>query len=118
YGNYASEIYVVQTTGGAAIRLAANDSPACVNKTSPGQMNDWSKWSPEATTAANGKTYNWLTFSSMRRATSQQQPPPSQLFITAIVTQPGMAPQTYPALYLWNQPATESNHTPSWDNFK
>ena len=23
-----------------------------------------------------------------------------------------------PALYLWNQPPTESNHTPSWDNFK
>jgi hypothetical protein len=115
YANYSSEIYVVQTTGGAAIRLPANDSPACVNKTSPGQMNDWSKWSPTAATAANGKTYNWLTFSSVRRATGQ---PVSQLFITAIVTQPGMAPQTYPALYLWNQPSTESNHTPSWDNFK
>jgi len=111
YANYASEIYVVQTTGGAAIRLAANDSPACVNKGSPGQMNDWSKWSPEATTASNGKTYNWLTFSSVRNGTPQ-------LYITAIVTQPGMAPQTFPALYLWNQPPTESNHTPSWDNFK
>ena len=21
------------------------------------------------------------------------------------------------ALYLWNQPATENNHTPAWDNF-
>jgi dipeptidyl aminopeptidase/acylaminoacyl peptidase len=111
YGNSNSEIFVVQTTGGAAIRLAANDSPACVNKGSPGQKNDWSKWSPEATTAANGKTYNWLTFSTVRRGNPQ-------LFITAIVTQPGMAPQTFPALYLWNQPATDSNHTPSWDNFK
>ncbi len=24
---------------------------------------------------------------------------------------------TYPALYLWNQPANENNHTPAWDNF-
>ncbi len=111
YGNYSSEIYVVQTTGGAAIRLAANDPPACLFKTSPGQLNDWSKWSPEATTAANGKTYNWLTFSSVRNGTPQ-------LYVTAIVTQPGTAPQTFPALYLWNQPPTESNHTPSWDNFK
>jgi hypothetical protein len=111
YGNFNSEIYVVQTTGGAAIRLAANDPPACLFKTSPGLLNDWSKWSPEATTAANGKTYNWLTFSSVRNGTPQ-------LYVTAIVTQPGMAPKTYPALYLWNQPPTESNHTPSWDNFK
>ncbi len=41
-----------------------------------------------------------------------------QLYVTAIVTQPGVTPKTYPALYLWNQPPTESNHTPSWDNFK
>ncbi len=111
YGNYSSEVFIVQTTGGAAIRLAANDPPACLFKTSPGLLNDWSKWSPEATTAANGKTYNWLTFSSVRNGTPQ-------LYVTAIVTQPGMAPQTFPALYLWNQPPTESNHTPSWDNFK
>jgi hypothetical protein len=24
---------------------------------------------------------------------------------------------TYPAVYLWNQPATENNHTPAWDVF-
>ena len=23
----------------------------------------------------------------------------------------------YPAIYLWNQPATSSNHTPAWDRF-
>ena len=22
------------------------------------------------------------------------------------------------AIYLWNQPATEANHTPAWDTFK
>jgi hypothetical protein len=25
---------------------------------------------------------------------------------------------TYPAIYVWNQPATESNHTPAWDAFQ
>ncbi len=25
---------------------------------------------------------------------------------------------TYPALYLWNQPSDEANHTPAWDVFK
>ena len=23
----------------------------------------------------------------------------------------------YPALYLWNQPSSDGNHTPSWDDF-
>jgi hypothetical protein len=26
--------------------------------------------------------------------------------------------KTYQALYLWNQPANESNHTAAWDVFK
>jgi hypothetical protein len=26
--------------------------------------------------------------------------------------------QTYPAVYLWNQPSTVSNFTPAWDYFK
>ena len=25
---------------------------------------------------------------------------------------------TYPALYLWNQPQGEANHTPAWDLFQ
>ena len=24
---------------------------------------------------------------------------------------------SYPAMYLWNQPAADGNHTPSWDDF-
>jgi hypothetical protein len=26
--------------------------------------------------------------------------------------------ETYPAVYLWNQDLTTSNHTPAWDSFK
>jgi hypothetical protein len=25
--------------------------------------------------------------------------------------------RSYPALYLWNQPPTENNHTPAWEYF-
>ena len=53
----------------------------------------------------------WLTFSSTRSGKAQ-------LYVTAVVTQPGMVPQTFPALYLWNQPPTESNHTPSWEAYQ
>jgi hypothetical protein len=109
YANSNSELFVVSTAGGTATRLLANDPPACLFQHSPGLTNDWSKWSPEAR-VGNGKTYNWLTFSSTRNGTPQ-------LYITAIVTGGGAPLQTFPALYLWNQPATESNHTPSWDNF-
>jgi hypothetical protein len=111
YANYASELFVIPVTGGQPMRLAANDAPACLGQKSPGIMNDWSKWSPQAATALNGKTYYWLVFSSKRSGSAQ-------LYITAI-TQNGELGglSTYPALYLWNQPSAQSNHTPSWDNY-
>jgi Tol biopolymer transport system component len=109
--NYSSELFVIPVTGGQSMRLAANDAPACVGQHSPGIMNDWSKWSPQATLAGNGKTYYWLVFSSKRSGSSQ-------LYITAL-TQNGELGglSSYPALYLWNQPSGQSNHTPSWDNY-
>ena len=39
-----------------------------------------------------------------------------QLYITGVVVD-GTTVQTYGALYLWNQPADENNHTPAWDFF-
>ena len=36
--------------------------------------------------------------------------------MTAVVVEGGNI-TTYPALYLWNQPAAEANHTPAWDVF-
>jgi hypothetical protein len=115
YNNSAAELFVVPSGGGTAIRLAANDPPpnsgACQVHPSPGITNDWSKWAPQANRASNGKTYNWLVFSSTRSGKAQ-------MYVTAVVTADGGAPQTFPALYLWNQPADEGNHTPSWDNYK
>jgi hypothetical protein len=30
----------------------------------------------------------------------------------------GVVNVAYPALYLWNQPVSEHNHTPSWDDYQ
>ena len=103
-----AEVFVVPAAGGEAKRLSANDAPACSNEKSPGLTNSWPKWSPRAQTVA-GKTYYFLTFSSRRRGTPQ-------LYVTALVDD-GHTLTSYPALYLWNQPADEGNHTPDWEDF-
>jgi hypothetical protein len=116
YSNPAAEVFVVPFaggTGGSAVRLAANDAAACqTGIASPGLTNDWPKWSPRAVTASNGKTYYWLTFSSKRTGTTN-----AQLYVTALVVDGAGNLTTHPALYLWNQPAADGNHTPSWDDF-
>ncbi len=106
YNARMAEVFVVPAAGGEATRLAANDAPACTKQVSPGLTNSWPKWSPRAQ-AANGKTYYFLTFSSRR-------PETPQLYVTALVDD-GHSLTTYPALYLWNQPADEGNHTPDWE---
>ena len=59
--------------------------------------------------------------SSRRGARAPRTPaaaPIAQLFMTAIV-KPEVGPiQTYPAVYLWNQPSNVSNFTPAWDVFE
>ncbi|HLK91779.1 MAG TPA: hypothetical protein VKZ18_17950 [Polyangia bacterium] len=112
YSNPQAEVLVVPAGGGTATRFGANDPPACQSGAqSPGVTNDWAKWSPEATTAANGKTYYWVVFSSKRSGHAQ-------LYLAAMTVTAGTIDATYPALYLWNQPATDDNHTPSWDDYQ
>ena len=103
-------MFVISTGGGTATRLAANDPIACSPSKSPGLTNSWPKWAPEAVTVGDS-TYYWLTFSS-KRGTAQPQ-----LYMTAVVVKGGQI-TTYPALYLWNQPSDEANHTPAWDVFQ
>jgi hypothetical protein len=109
-------VFVVPFNGGAggtATRLAANDAAACQTSfASPGLTNDWPKWSPRAVTAGNGSTYYWLTFSSKRAGS-----PNAQLYVAGLVRDAAGGLTSYPALYLWNQPAADGNHTPSWDDF-
>ena len=119
YYNPTAEVFVIPAAGGSAHRLAGNDPPACLGKTSPGLTNSWAKWAPEATTD-NGKTYYWLIFSSARDGYAFQLLPDktaSQLYVMGVVVD-GDQITSYPAIYLWNQPTDTSNHTPAWDVFK
>jgi mono/diheme cytochrome c family protein len=110
YNNAQSEVFVVPTGGGTATRLSANDAPACSGVKSPGILNSWPKWSPESQ-QVGGKQYYWITFSSTRAGG------PPQLYVTGVVVEGGVV-KTYKAVYLWNQPAAQGNHTAAWDVFK
>jgi mono/diheme cytochrome c family protein len=112
YNDPAAEVYVVPAAGGTATRLAANDPPTCLNVKSPGITNSWPKWSPEVK-SSGGKTYYFLVFSSTRNAATNGP----QLYVAPIVVS-GSTVTTYAALYLWNQPEAEHNHTPAWDVFQ
>ncbi len=109
--NPNAEVWVAPSSGGTPTRLAANDPPACSGLKSPGLTNSWAKWSPEAQTFGS-KSYYWLIFSSKRADNGNPQ-----LFATGIVLDGGTV-RTYGAIYLWNQPLEERNHTPAWDNFQ
>ena len=130
YANEQAELYMVPfatptgLAGAQAVRLNANDPPKCTGLTSPGINNHWPKWSPTVG-SANNKTYYWLIFSSNRynptpiTATGGSTPTTvyvSQLYITAVVKSE-VETSTYPAIYLYNQPATRLNTTPAWQNF-
>jgi len=135
------EIYIAAADGsGDAIRLKANDPPACSGEASPGVINSWPKWSPIPRTAENGKTYYFLIFSSARQSPGKlpvsggADPRISSLYMTAVVDDHKGPLVTYPAVYLWNQrnlvapgangamptvtQLTTSNVTPAWNEFK
>ena len=109
--NPQDEIFVVPAGGGTPTRMTANDPPACLGRSSPGVMNSWPKWAADRT-VVDDKTYYWIVFSSTRATALTPQ-----LFLAGVVVS-GQTITTYPAVYLWNQPETEANHTPAWDNFK
>lgn len=111
YNNPSSELFVVPAKGGTATRLEANDPPACSSQTSPGVLNSWPKWSPETQTAS-GRKYYWISFSSARGGGKPQ------LYVGGVVVEKDGSVKTYKALYLWNQPASDGNHTAAWDVFK
>jgi hypothetical protein len=125
YANHNAEIFVVPYAAGAtAIRLRANDPPACSGLGSPGINNHWPRFAPVAP-AVGGRTYHWLVFS-----TNHYGLPPvtntfsattytvavSQLYVTAIVVDELGLVTTYPAVYLWNQPQDRVNDTPAWED--
>ena len=107
-----AEVFILPREGATMpTRLGANDPPQCSGRTSPGVTNSWPKWAPTVKTA-NGRNYYWLTFSSRRTGFVPQ------IFITAVVVDAAGKVETFPALYVWNQPELEANHTPAWDLFE
>jgi hypothetical protein len=119
YNNAGAEVDVVPTAGGMATRLVANDPAACTMQMSPGVTNSWPKTAPEVGTALDKRVFYWVIFSSARdplaMVNGKQAP---QLYVTPIVVDATGKMTTYSALYLWNQPETEANHTPAWENFR
>jgi mono/diheme cytochrome c family protein len=111
YDQPLAELQVMPASGGTATRLQANDPASCSGAVSPGVTNSWPKWAPE-TGMADGRSYHWMIFSSRRYSSNPQ------LYMTGVVVGSGGIISTYSAVYLWNQPANESNHTPAWDVFK
>ena len=113
YAEPKAEVMVVASGGGEAQRLAANDPPACTGTKSPGVENSWPKWAPAKPSpeTVNGKTYYWLVFSSTRSGGGRRQ-----LYMAPVVVENGKV-LPYKAVYLWNQPDQENNHTPAWDVF-
>lgn len=110
YNSPQAEVYVVPANGsGAPVRIAANDPPSCTGTASPGITNSWPKWSPAAQDNG-GRRFYWLTFSSTRSGNLPQ------IYVAPVVVN-GTTVTTYPALYPWNQGASEDGHTPTWDNF-
>ncbi len=117
YAAASAEVLVVGANGGTPQRLAANDPPACAGQVSPGIENSWPKWAPAGTSKKIGdKTYYWLVFSSTRHAAPDKSVK-RQLFMAPVVVDAAGNIAQYKAVYLWNQPAAESNHTPAWDVF-
>lgn len=113
YNQPAAEVNVIPASGGTPTRLAANDPPACSGKKSPGVTNSWPKWAPSVGKTNDGRAFYWIVFSSTRDASGRPQ-----LFISPVMVDKQNKVTTYAALYLWNQPAGENNHTPAWDTFK
>jgi hypothetical protein len=111
YDQPRAELYVIDEAGGTPVRLAANDPAACTAEASPGVTNSWPKWSPQVGDAG-GRRYYWMIFSSRRDGGNPQ------LFMTSVVVNDNGEKSTYGAVYLWNQPADENNHTPAWDVFQ
>jgi len=114
YDDPKGEVYVVPAGGGDAQRLTANDPPACSGATSPGVYNSWPKWSPAVRTVGD-KSYYFIVFSSARNHGTERFG--ARLYVTPVVVQ-GATITTYAALYLWNQPENEDNHSPAWDEFQ
>ncbi|HZU85553.1 MAG TPA: hypothetical protein VE987_21635 [Polyangiaceae bacterium] len=136
YNEPKADVYVVPYNGGAggnAVRLVANDPVACTGAMAGSVQNTWPKWAPNPLdptsgkpvpqTDANGNTYYWITFSSIRSPTAAKDPNNGgkrrqQLYVAGIVVASDGSIHTYAPIYLWNQDDTVNNLIPAWGEFQ
>ncbi len=111
YNQAKAEVYVIPSQGGTPTKIHGNSPTSCSGTTSPGVTNSWAKWAPAVTKTDDGRSFYWIVFSSKRLGMTPQ------LFVSGMEVDPKGAISTYGALYLWNQPSTEGNHTPAWEYF-
>jgi hypothetical protein len=111
YDQTQAEVYVVPSGGGTATKIRGNAPASCSGTASPGITNSWAKWAPAVTKTADGRAFYWIVFSSKRLGMTPQ------LFVSGMQVDGKGAVTTYGALYLWNQPSAEGNHTPAWEYF-
>ena len=140
YNQAKADVYVVPYNGGAggpATALKSNDPVACTGFSSGTVQNTWPKWAPNplgggldggasgvpTPQVIDGKTYYWLTFSSIRSLTSPTDPTndnkrKQQLYVAGVVVDNAtQAITTYAPIYLWNQDFTVNNLIPAWGEF-
>jgi hypothetical protein len=140
YNQAKAEVYVVPygTTAGVTATPVTSGfpPPACTNPLADGVQNTWPKWAPNPLApnpaggpavptpqVINGKTYYWVTFSSIRSVTAAADPTngnkrKQQLYVAGIVVDNTThAIQAFAPIYLWNQDFTVNNLIPAWGEF-
>jgi WD40-like Beta Propeller Repeat len=137
YDQAKAEVYVVPYNGGMggmAQPVTSNyPPPACANPYPMGAQNTWPKFAPNPVgtlpgggqgpipqTDADGNTYYWLTFSSIRSPTAELNAngkPKQQLYVVGVVVDPMGNVTSYAPIYLWNQSFKVNNLIPAWGEF-
>ena len=110
YDNAQSEFFIINAAAGTPIRHAANDPGMLPRQDQPRHHQQLAQMVAGRRARSGGRTYYWIIFSSTRSGNPQ-------LYVAAVVKDETGLVTTTPALYLWNQPAAENNHTPAWDTF-
>jgi hypothetical protein len=133
YDQPKAEVYVVPFSGGqGGTPVGVTDPfppPACSNPYSGGVENTWPKWAPNpvdgdgkevAQVDADGNTYYWITFSSIRSPLAEINAngrPKQQLYVAGVIVDKQGNVHSYAPIYLWNQSYQVNNLIPAWGEF-
>ena len=138
YDQPKAEIYVVPYAGGqGGTPVAVTEPfapPACTNPYSGGVQNTLPKWAPNPLAPgagntmvptpqvdADGNTFYWITFSSIRSPLAEinagSSKPKQQLYVAGIVVDKQGNIHPYAPIYLWNQSYAVNNLIPAWGEF-